>query len=63
METNEAVERMRNQIRYLITKYQKYISNIDWHNSTNKPDANELYTNRQRIDDFNEVITSLRQML
>jgi hypothetical protein len=43
----------------ILKKYKAYVSNVEWHIRTNKPEAAEAERLKQRIDDWNEVIADL----
>lgn len=46
----------------LIKKYQKFVSNIEWHIKTNKPPEEVVLREQWRIECYSEIINDLQAM-
>lgn len=52
-------EQPEREIKSILKKYEKYVSNIEWHIRVNKPHEEEIKKLNAQIDYYNEMISDL----
>lgn len=60
MSKTVAIKSVNNKVAALKNKYEKYISNIQWHIDTNKPDDGRKAELEKQIEYFREFLNDLK---
>ena len=50
-------------LREIITRYERQVTNMQWHIDTNNPVGEELRITKQRIYDLQQIIKDLKQLV